>query len=138
MDYCIVYISSTPLTEAELIRITKRSQANNRALGITGILLYFNGSVIEVLEGEREKVDSLFEIIKRDPRHHQLIKLYDQAIPCRSFSDWFVGYKTIAAKEMDQLKSLIPFMQNPTSRTHNPESVIMGLVKIFYQDNYRN
>ncbi|WP_338877007.1 BLUF domain-containing protein [Spirosoma sp. SC4-14] len=138
MDYCIVYISSTPLSEDELIRLTQRSQTNNRALGITGVLLYFNGSVIEVLEGEQEKVNSLYEVIKRDPRHHQLIKLYDHSIPSRSFSDWFVGYKTISATEMDQFKSLIPLMEKSAPQSQNRGSVIMGLVKIFYQDNYRN
>ena len=78
MDYCLVYIStaSSLLTEEELTNILTRSRQKNSALGITGILLYFNGNIIQVLEGQQDQVARVYERIKRDPRHNQLIELY--------------------------------------------------------------
>lgn len=138
MNYCIVYISSTLLSEVELTQIMERSTINNRSLGITGVLLYFNGSVIEVLEGEKDKVVSLYETISRDPRHSQLIQLYAHSVERRSFPGWFVGYKTLSKVEFDQVKGLIPIIEKPLETMQMKDNLIMGLVQIFYQNNYRN
>jgi len=103
-------------------------------------LLYFNGSIIQVLEGPEERVKALYEVIRRDPQHTQVIKLYSDPIEHRSFSDWSMGYKTLSARELDHLKYELPFMSNPfipivEKRDINP---ILSLVEVFYKTNYRN
>ncbi|GAB3770002.1 hypothetical protein GCM10028818_07070 [Spirosoma horti] len=142
MDYCIVYLSSSKgiFSDEDLNRILFHSQKNNRALGITGILLYFNGSIIQVLEGPEERVKSLYEVIRRDPQHTQVIKLYSDPIEQRSFSDWSMGYKTLSAHELDHLKQELPFISDPyipiVEKIEN--NTIMALVEVFYKTNYRN
>ncbi|MFD2933757.1 BLUF domain-containing protein [Spirosoma flavum] len=138
MEYCIVYISSAFLSEEELNLIMYQSQKKNRALGITGVLLYFNGSIIEVLEGPEEKVEALYEVISQDSRHTQLIQLYANPIERRSFPNWFMGYKTISAIELEHLKDVVPFTENSVSETLNEENVILAMVKLFYKNNYWN
>jgi len=142
MDYCIVYLSSSKgiLSDEDLNRILFHSQKKNRALGITGILLYFNGSIIQVLEGPEERVKALYEVIGRDSKHTQVIKLYSDPIEHRSFSDWSMGYKTLSARELDHLKQELPFLSAPfipviEKREKNP---ILTLVEVFYKTNYRN
>ncbi len=137
MSYCIIYMSSALMTDRELVTITNRSQINNRSLGITGILLYFNGSVIEVLEGEEARVKALYEIISKDRRHTQLIKLCDRPISQRSFSDWFTGYKTLSTTELDHLYELIPFIKDQSNQVPSEDSVL-SLVQLFCRTNYRN
>lgn len=87
MEYCIVYLSSSQgiLSTDDLTRILDHSQRNNRALGITGILLYFNGCIIQVLEGPQERVKALYEVIWRDPQHTQVIKLYSDSLSSARF-----------------------------------------------------
>lgn len=44
-------------------------QANNRKLGITGILVECDGSYLQVLEGRRTEISALLAKIFRDARH---------------------------------------------------------------------
>ena len=140
MEYCIVYLSSSKglLSNDDLARILHQSQKNNRASGITGILLYFNGSIIQVLEGPEERVNALYETISRDTKHTQVIKLYSDSIEHRSFSDWSMGYKTMSARELDHLKHEFSFINEPFSPMPRESNTILSLVEIFYQNNYRN
>ncbi|MCX6216339.1 BLUF domain-containing protein [Spirosoma sp.] len=142
MEYCIVYLSSSQgiLSTNDLTRILDHSQRNNRALGITGILLYFNGCIIQVLEGPEERVKALYEVIRQDPQHTQVIKLYGDSIEQRSFSDWSMGYKTLSARELDHLKHELSFIDDfflPPSKTKE-SNPILALVEVFYKTNYRN
>ena len=142
MDYCIVYISSSKghLSDDKLDRILSQSRKNNRTSGITGVLLYFNGCIIQVLEGPEERVKALYEIIRRDPQHTQVIKMYDEFIEQRSFSDWFMGYTTISARELDHLHHELSFMSDPfmpvlKEKLRNP---VLSILQVFYENNHRN
>ncbi|GAB2531666.1 BLUF domain-containing protein [Spirosoma aerophilum] len=138
MDYCIVYLSSFLLPDEELFRVMQESKRKNRALGITGILLYFNGSVIEVLEGPETNVKNLYEAIQRDQRHRQLIQLYASTIEERYFPDWYMGYKALSAVEFERLKTLIQLEDNPSLQVPNKDNIILALVQLFYKNNFRN
>ncbi|AUD00866.1 BLUF domain-containing protein [Spirosoma pollinicola] len=138
MDYCIVYLSSFLVHNDELLHIMHESKKNNRALGITGVLLYFNGSVIEVLEGKEENVKNAYETISRDSRHKHLIQLYANPVKKRYFPDWFMGYKTSTTIQFDHLKKLIPFNDNPSLQIPHKDNIILALVQLFYKNNYRN
>lgn len=140
MEYCIVYLSTATklLSEKELAGVLHQWQENNRALGISGILLYFNGNIIQVLEGSQEKVDNLYKVISKDPRHAQVIQLYKSAIEQRSFSDWSMGYKTLSENDLDHLGDLISFDGLPSIVKQDEKNIVRRLVQIFYQNNYRN
>jgi hypothetical protein len=138
MDYCIVYLSSFLLPNEELMRIMHESKRKNRALGITGVLLYCDGSLIEVLEGKEENVRSLYEAISRDKRHTQMIQLYASAIEERYFPDWYMGYKALSAIEFNNLKTLVQLEDNPTLQVPSKDSIILALVQLFYKNNFRN
>ncbi|GAB2519689.1 BLUF domain-containing protein [Spirosoma aerophilum] len=140
MEYCIAYLSSSTglLSPNELARILNQSQKNNRALGITGILLYFNGNIIQVLEGEEESVNNLYEVIRQDARHTHVVQLYRKPIARRSFPDWLMGYKALSAIELNHLTRSLPFLQDPSEPIPKEDNVILSLVQLFYQTNYRN
>ncbi|CAG5072666.1 hypothetical protein DYBT9623_04236 [Dyadobacter sp. CECT 9623] len=138
MEFCLVYISSSDMLSApELDELLNKSQQKNRKLGITGVLLYCNGSIIQVLEGEESTVSNLYSVISSDPRHSQVIRLYSGKIGERSFPDWQMGYKTLTQNEMTSLSDQLPFIRNPY--VSPPEGgVIMSLLKTFYVNNHRN
>jgi hypothetical protein len=140
MEYCIAYLSSSTglLSQHELARLLSQSQKSNRASGITGILLYFNGNIIQVLEGEEEKVNSLYDTIRQDNRHTHIVQLYRKPITRRSFPDWLMGYKTLSATELNHLTNSLPFLQDPYQQLPKEENVILSLVQLFYHTNYRN
>lgn len=140
MDYCIVYLSSSTdlLSQEELLTILQKSRTKNSSYNITGVLLYFNGSIIQVLEGEEEKVRSLYNVISRDRRHTQIIPLYMQNIPERSFESWSMGYSTLTAREFNHIKEIEPVVKNPYARDLDNQNVVIDLIKTFYRNNYRN
>jgi hypothetical protein len=93
----LVYTStaSLPLTEAELSRLLVQWCAKNARLGVTGVLLYSEGHIMQVLEGNVETVHALFGTIETDVRHRGVTKLADGAVPERAFADWSMRFRAM-------------------------------------------
>jgi len=140
MDYCVVYISSSSglLADDALARLLTQSQQNNRAQDITGVLLYLNGCIIQVLEGPEARVKALYAVITRDPQHSQVTKLFSGPIAQRSFADWSMGYKTLSVRELDHLRTVLPFTDSAAPAKATKANVILALVKVFYENNHRS
>jgi len=51
--------------------ILDASERNNVTTSITGLLMFDGQRYIQVLEGETQDVDTLYEVIAQDPRHAQ-------------------------------------------------------------------
>lgn len=105
----IVYLSSAvqKFTEEELKQILTRSRTNNERVGLTGILLYHDGNIIQVLEGPADRVTSTFKKISRDFRHRGIITLIDRKAAARVFPDWSMAFRAIASSEFTQLQGYL-------------------------------
>jgi hypothetical protein len=79
---------SEPLSESLLEAIETTSQENNEALGITGILIGNRSSFMQVLEGEAEAVNEIFNTICKDERHTKIELVGYEIIAQRAFADW--------------------------------------------------
>jgi gamma-glutamylcyclotransferase (GGCT)/AIG2-like uncharacterized protein YtfP len=92
--YYVTYVSSAAslMHTEELHSLLEQSQKNNHRLGITGVLLYKEGNFIQLIEGEERTVRDLFEVIKQDVRHKNVIKLLDASIGSRIFPEWSMGF----------------------------------------------
>lgn len=105
----LVYQSSatTGLDEAELTAILTQSRAWNHGHGLTGLLLYSNGDIMQVLEGTKEEVSYIFNRISRDSRHGRVVKLSDGPIAARNFSQWSMGFKALKPEEFLHLQGYV-------------------------------
>ena len=139
MEYCIVYLSASKglLPDDELATILKQSQRNNKALGVTGMFLYLNGSILQVLEGEEEHVKAVYNKISKDPRHVSIVALFNQEISARNFPEWSMGFSTLSGKDLDKLPTLQPLIKNPFLEVSETNPVL-NLIQTFYKNNYRN
>lgn len=101
----LVYCSSAthPFSEQELADLLAVSRARNSARDITGMLLYRGGEFVQILEGARSDVESLMEIIGRDPRHEDVRVLIEEPLHERRFAEWTMGYQSLAAAEPKML-----------------------------------
>ena len=90
MKYALSYVSTVePEVSTESIKnLLHLSSQNNNRDNITGILLYSNGNFFQVLEGEKEAVLKLFEKIREDKRHYDLITIFKKSIPASSFNSY--------------------------------------------------
>lgn len=80
--------------DGELITsILKKSRDENEKHGITGVLCTCGaGNVfLQLLEGSRESVNTLYHNIVRDTRHMDCTVLYYEEIEERRFSSWRMG-----------------------------------------------
>lgn len=87
----LTYISkfARSLTKREVGNIGNISQTNNSREGITGILLSCNGIFFQILEGEEDSIDRLYEKILQDDRHNQILCLKSELnVTERSFPQW--------------------------------------------------
>lgn len=109
MLYHVIYISKavTPLSGEALSHLLQQSRRWNESIGITGMLLYIErhmmsqitGRFMQVIEGDESNIKPLFEKIKQDPHHHQLMLLQDGPIGQRSFNNWVMGFKVMGWQE---------------------------------------
>ena len=108
----LVYASSAVklFSEAELVEILKQSRENNLEADITGMLLYKDGNFIQALEGPDGAVEAVYESIKKDPRHRNIILLGKDPIKERQFSDWSMGFQDLNKLTAKQLEGYSEFL----------------------------
>jgi len=94
----LVYVSSSKglFSATDLDDILRASRRNNARLGITGILLYRGGNIMQVLEGEAEPLEQIFQVIRADPRHTGVIKLIDREVAKRDFEFWSMDFQDLS------------------------------------------
>lgn len=81
--------------------ILSAARTRNQNLGVTGCLVYHNGSFVQILEGDRDRVTSIFKRIERDPRHTNVRLVCEEIDDERSFSDWNMAYFDPTANGID-------------------------------------
>ena len=111
----IVYTSTATdsFGSAELKELLKGSVQRNTRAGITGLLLYKDGTFMQVLEGEEPVVKALFARISRDPRHHHIIPLIQGPTEQRHFPDSAMAFRDLDTTELRKLPGYSEFLNTP-------------------------
>ncbi len=93
----LVYVSrhSRILTDAELNGILTSARHNNKASGLTGVLVCLNGRFVQALEGPQDAVEATFARIERDSRHTDVKTVHLDGVETRMFGGWSMGYRRI-------------------------------------------
>jgi len=96
--YEIIYSStaSRDLNNDDITDILTTAHKYNAINKITGCLLYHNREFIQILEGEKEKVESLFSVIYQDDRHTDVILLAEGEKEERVFNDFSMAYHELS------------------------------------------
>lgn len=100
--YRLVYTSarSADCNDQEIEKILAASKVNNKPLGITGVLLHTHDRFLQVLEGEKDKVMSLYHKIEKDQRHGGSMMRYCEPVSERHFGDWNMAGKQMNSKKI--------------------------------------
>jgi hypothetical protein len=118
--HVVVYVSSAThlLQEAEIERLLSRARVRNARAGLTGLLLYSDGSFMQYIEGPREALMRTYAVIRRDPLHHDIDELLNEPLTEREFGDWAMAFK----REMLPAFLTLPgrSRQTDASRTSQP------------------
>lgn len=76
----------------EINKILTVAQHRNSELGISGLLTFTQGIFAQVLEGDPQRIDELFEIIQMDRRHDDVTILEISNVEQRAFASWSMGF----------------------------------------------
>jgi hypothetical protein len=96
--YEIVYCStaSRDLSQKDIADILKTAHAFNNKNNITGCLLYHSREFLQILEGDKDKIQDLYSIIYEDDRHSDIIMLAEGEKVERVFKDWSMAYQELS------------------------------------------
>jgi hypothetical protein len=83
--------ATSPIKPDLLASILKHATHANAIVGVTGLLCHTDGVFLQVLEGSRDAVSTLYNRITRDPQHTDITLLTYDEITERNFSGWAMG-----------------------------------------------
>lgn len=90
----LAYVSSATalFRTTDLVSMLNQARVLNARDDLTGLLLYRDGAFLQVLEGDRARVQKTYERIAADPRHTRVTTLIDATQAQREFPDWRMGF----------------------------------------------
>jgi hypothetical protein len=130
----------TPFSKEGLRLLLDQCATANKAVGVTGMLLYKDGNFIQVLEGKQQSVRGVYAKIGRDPRHRGMIALLHGEIADRQFPNWSMGFRELSQAPGSIEKGYSDFMNlsfTPAQFASNPTQA-QALLLIFKAGMERN
>lgn len=136
---CIYCSASSQIafSNAEFEKYLEKFRKNNAIAEITGILLYTDGSYFQILEGNKDVVEKLFETISKDQRHKKITKIIIEPIEVRSFADWTMGHPKLTIKELAEIPGLNDFYSDGYSYLELGEGRAKALLAAFKDGRWR-
>lgn len=107
----LVYVSraSQQFSADDLTQLLSKIRKKNLEREVTGMLLRDGGSFMQVLEGESDKLERLFEHIQKDSRHHNIVLIMERPVSKRLFPDWSMGFRQVSDEMLAELDGLNDF-----------------------------
>jgi hypothetical protein len=126
--YYLIYSSYATIefNDDLLKELLVHARDNNQKLAITGMLYYFDGKFIQLIEGAESTVKQLAVAIENDSRHKYFQILKDGMTSSRHFEDWSMGFKSIDPGKLSDVEKFKEL--NDSKGQHN--SNILHLMKI--------
>lgn len=141
--YSLLYssIATEVMQPAALKEILKYSRVWNREHEITGCLAYIEGIMgethhckfIQVLEGPKNEIISLFKNIQEDSRHHSVTLIKRGFVEERNFETWEMGFEKMKLEDNPILQAF--FKLNPqmiAMHGNITNNMLMDFMKSFY------
>jgi hypothetical protein len=135
----IIYASAQtqPFSPKQLTELLAKARQNNQALGVSGLLLYHDGSFLQVLEGDEPIVTSLFDKIARDPRHSRCIVIKRAPVAERAFADWSMGFVEVNPAVAKNLGGFNSFLQEGALDAPGMQEQVSKVLHAFRSGKWR-
>lgn len=101
MIHRLLYVSTAnpEITDADLARLVESAQMRNASLNITGLLVFTGSHFMQLLEGPKDAVEAVFDMICQDQRHSAVARLIAEPARERSCPNWAMALRVIEAPE---------------------------------------
>lgn len=133
----IIYFSSSKkyLNPEQIGKLLSESREKNIKNNITGVLLYIDGDFLQVIEGPKKVIFELFELIKKDERHTEILTVINKKIKEKHFIEWNMGFAYTDYEKLRTLSGFENFDQKLLSGINDEKALI--LINKFI-DNHNN
>ena len=129
----LFYLSSARdgLKSDDLNKIVDSALRFNNENDITGIILYRGGIFLQLLEGEATLIQNLFEKIKLDHRHTNIVEVFN--IPCkkRIFTTWSEGYREITEFDLKTINEVLSWNKLISAAREIDSHLILHMLERF-------
>jgi len=135
MEY-LVFISTAKklMSDDELLDLLQSARLKNTENNITGMLLYSEGTFMQVLEGGKEDLRRVYNSIQADLRHRNIIVMVTGMLKDRIFSKWSMSFASVNADVLELMEGYLnPVNINFTDENSNHPTVTM--IKTFADSN---
>ena len=135
----LIYVSAEtrPFSSEELAELLQVARANNTELGVTGVLLYLEGSFLQVLEGPEDVVMELFDKIGLDRRHGSVVLIRRSEIETRNFGEWSMGFREVSASEARMLDGYTGVLRGEPLNVEPDAKRLRTIIDSFQQGRWR-
>jgi len=135
MNY-LIYVSSASrmLTANDLKKLLVDIRYKYINNGITGMMLYSEGTFFQALEGEEEQLERVFESLQSDDIQKGVIKLKSGTEDKRTFFDWSMGFKS-SYEDLSRVNGFVDPLRYDFLTEHDQQHPAVNLLKAFAQHN---
>ncbi len=129
---CIGYVSdivNLDNAEKDIADIVLSAASFNDSRNISGMMAYYDGCIMQFIEGESSAVVDLYGRISKDLRHRDLVRIYDSEIDRRAFDGWKMALINMEDLPEDVRSSCIHFMKNNLLNTSSTTVVSDAEIK---------
>lgn len=132
----IIYSSKAnrDISQEEPHQILEVSKKNNEANNVTGMLVLYKDTFIQMLEGEEEAVYATFDRIMSDERHDSVLVLFEGTVDKRHFPSWKMALEVVDEdyfRKIDAYESLKEgdkFLQGVSD-----DHISLKMLRFFYE-----
>jgi hypothetical protein len=110
----LIYVSSDSrqLDSWDVAKLLESSVRHNTANDVTGMLLYYSGNFMQVLEGEEAAIDEVMSRISADDRHQDIMEISRKSISSRDFRGWSMGFHGVSSKDVKLISGYAPLFEH--------------------------
>jgi len=107
MYYYLLYfgIARKEFEDKDFDLLLAQARARNESLGITGKLLYCEGTFIQLLEGSAVAVKAVYNSISHDHRLIAVKKITTGTVAERYYQNWSMAFKEVGIQEINEMEN---------------------------------
>lgn len=103
-DFVAVYRSTALISRPrDLKALLEHSRTRNAQRNITGVMLHYDTTFLQVLEGDEQAVRALLARIDKDPRHTRMDVIFTRTGHRRVFRDWSMEMIDVSPEDFDSI-----------------------------------
>ena len=137
----LIYTSqaAVPMDEAVLNDILETARSTNQKLNITGFLVFDGEYFVQLLEGEKNSIESLYAKIAKDPRHTGANEVLRAHSASRCFSNWSMAFVIAEPGSVAKLGGSITRegVVELVASLRDREDTVVGIIADFLIELYR-